>query len=120
MRRIVLVLTFLAFSACAARSLGVAPQQPAPLILISIDGWRWDYDAKAPAPNLRALMQRGVRAQNLIPSFPTKTFPNHYTIVTGLYPAHHGMVANTVAFLRTHVSTRCCSGSICPPSIAPP
>jgi predicted AlkP superfamily pyrophosphatase or phosphodiesterase len=41
-------------------------------------------------------MARGVRAENLIPSFPPKTFPNHYTIVTGLYPGHHGIVANTI------------------------
>ena len=96
MRRVALVLGVLALSACAARSLGPVPQPPAPLIVISIDGWRWDYDTKAPTPNLRALMRRGVRADNLIPSFPTKTFPNHYTIVTGLYPGHHGMVANNV------------------------
>lgn len=65
-------------------------------ILISFDGWRWDYHTKAPAPNLRSLMARGVRAENLIPSFPPKTYPNHYTIVTGLYPGHHGIVANTI------------------------
>jgi predicted AlkP superfamily pyrophosphatase or phosphodiesterase len=69
---------------------------PPTIILISFDGWRWDYDMKAPAPNLRALAARGVRAESLIPSFPSKTFPNHYTIATGLYPGHHGMVANTV------------------------
>jgi predicted AlkP superfamily pyrophosphatase or phosphodiesterase len=66
------------------------------VILISFDGWRWDYDTKAPAPNLRSLMARGVRAESLIPSFPSKTFPNHYTIVTGLYPGHHGIVANVI------------------------
>src|SRR4026209_644536 len=66
------------------------------LILISFDGWRWDYQTKAPAPNLARLSARGVHAQNLIPSFPSKTFPNHYTIVTGLYPGHHGIVANTI------------------------
>jgi predicted AlkP superfamily pyrophosphatase or phosphodiesterase len=49
------------------------------------------------APNLRALAARGVRASELIPSFPTFTFPNHYTIVTGLYPGHHGIVANVMA-----------------------
>ena len=65
-------------------------------ILISFDGWRWDYYTKAPAPNLRSLMARGVRAESLIPSFPPKTFPNHYTIVTGLYPGHHGIVANNI------------------------
>jgi predicted AlkP superfamily pyrophosphatase or phosphodiesterase len=96
MRQLTLVLAVAALSACSARGLDTGAQPPSPLILVSIDGWRWDYDLKAPAPNLRALMQRGVRAQNLIPSFPAKTFPNHYTIVTGLYPGHHGIVANAV------------------------
>jgi predicted AlkP superfamily pyrophosphatase or phosphodiesterase len=67
-----------------------------PVILISFDGWRWDYDTKAPTPHLRSLIARGVRAEGLIPSFPPKTFPNHYTIVTGLYPGRHGIVANTI------------------------
>jgi predicted AlkP superfamily pyrophosphatase or phosphodiesterase len=71
------------------------------IILISFDGWRWDYDLKAPAPNLRGLMARGIRAESLIPSFPSKTFPNHYTIVTGLYPGHHGIVANVIRDPRT-------------------
>jgi len=73
------------------------PAQPtAPLILVSLDGWRFDYHTRAPVPNVRALMTRGVRADGLIPSFPTKTFPNHYTLVTGLYPGHHGIVANSI------------------------
>jgi predicted AlkP superfamily pyrophosphatase or phosphodiesterase len=67
-----------------------------PLILISLDGWRWDYDKKAPTPNLQRLIARGVRAEGLVPTFPSKTFPNHYSVVTGLYPAHHGIVANTI------------------------
>ena len=73
-------------------------RQPAPptLILVSIDGWRWDYQQRVPVPNLQRLAARGVRADALIPSFPSKTFPNHYTIVTGLYPAHHGIIANTI------------------------
>jgi predicted AlkP superfamily pyrophosphatase or phosphodiesterase len=66
------------------------------VILVSFDGFRWDYPTKAPTPNLNRLMARGVHAQNLIPSFPSKTFPNHYTIVTGLYPGHHGIVANNI------------------------
>ncbi len=70
--------------------------QPPTLILLSFDGWRWDYARKAPTPHLHRLMARGVRAERLIPSFPSKTFPNHYTIVTGLYPGHHGIVANTM------------------------
>jgi predicted AlkP superfamily pyrophosphatase or phosphodiesterase len=66
------------------------------VILISFDGFRWDYTSKAPTPNLHRLMTRGVHARNLIPSFPSKTFPNHYTIATGLYPGHHGIIANNI------------------------
>jgi predicted AlkP superfamily pyrophosphatase or phosphodiesterase len=65
------------------------------LILISFDGFRWDYRTKYSAPNINRLAANGVSA-DLIPSYPSKTFPNHYTIVTGLYPGHHGIVANTV------------------------
>jgi predicted AlkP superfamily pyrophosphatase or phosphodiesterase len=65
------------------------------VILISFDGWRWDYAQKYPAPTLARLRRQGVGA-TLIPSFPSKTFPNHYTIVTGLYPGNHGVVGNTV------------------------
>src|SRR4029078_11143257 len=65
------------------------------LVLVSFDGWRWDYIDRFPTPNLRTLAARGALAERLIPSFPPLTFPNHYTIVTGLYPAHHGIVANT-------------------------
>jgi predicted AlkP superfamily pyrophosphatase or phosphodiesterase len=65
------------------------------LILISFDGFRWDYRTMYSAPNINRLAANGVSA-DLIPSYPSKTFPNHYTIVTGLYPGHHGIVANTV------------------------
>ena len=65
-----------------------------PLILISIDGFRWDYLDKFPAPTLAKLAVGGVHATRLISSFPTKTFPNHYTLVTGLRPEHHGIVSN--------------------------
>jgi predicted AlkP superfamily pyrophosphatase or phosphodiesterase len=72
-----------------------AVRQPI-VVLVSLDGWRWDYMDRIPAQNLRALAARGVRADGLIPSFPSKTFPNHYTLVTGLYPEHHGIVSNTM------------------------
>jgi predicted AlkP superfamily pyrophosphatase or phosphodiesterase len=65
------------------------------VILVSLDGWRWDYTQKYAASTVTRLMTRGVSA-TLIPSFPSKTFPNHYTIVTGLYPGHHGIVGNSV------------------------
>lgn len=77
----------------------VSCQHPAhppagPLIVISIDGFRWDYLQKHDTPVLRALAAAGVHAQRLTPSFPSRTFPNHYTLVTGLRPEHHGIVNN--------------------------
>ncbi|HEY5618360.1 MAG TPA: ectonucleotide pyrophosphatase/phosphodiesterase [Vicinamibacterales bacterium] len=96
MRRLVLVALLVLVAAALRAQNRAADDFSRTLILISFDGWRWDYDTKAPAPNLRSLMARGVRAENLIPAFPSKTFPNHYTIVTGLYPGHHGIVANSI------------------------
>lgn len=66
-----------------------------PLILISFDGFRWDYRATYAPSNINQLAAKGVSA-DLIPSYPSKTFPNHYSIVTGLYPGHHGIIANTI------------------------
>jgi predicted AlkP superfamily pyrophosphatase or phosphodiesterase len=66
------------------------------VILISLDGFRYDYLDKYKPPTLNRLARDGVRARWMIPSFPTKTFPNHYTIATGLYPEHHGIVENNV------------------------
>lgn len=66
------------------------------VILISLDGFRYDYPDKFGTPNILKLAREGVRAKWMIPSFPTKTFPNHYTIATGLYPEHHGIVENNV------------------------
>lgn len=77
-----------------------AAQQSPIVILVSLDGWRWDYIDRADVPNLKALAAKGVRSQGLIPSFPSVTFPNHYTLVTGLYPDHHGIIANAM-FDRT-------------------
>jgi predicted AlkP superfamily pyrophosphatase or phosphodiesterase len=64
------------------------------VVLVSMDGFRWDYYKIYKTPNLNKLANDGVKADRLIPSFPTVTFPNHYTIVTGLYPDHHGIVNN--------------------------
>lgn len=64
------------------------------LILISIDGFRWDYMSRYPTPNLDRIAAAGSMAQRLLPVFPTLTFPNHYSIATGLYPDRHGIVAN--------------------------
>src|SRR4051794_24397131 len=80
-------------AACATTPANEA-RTTGPLILISIDGFRWDYLEKFPAPTLRSLAASGVHMARLIPSFPSKTFPNHYTLVTGLRPEHHGIVSN--------------------------
>lgn len=61
------------------------------VILVSIDGFRYDYAERYGATNL---MGFDASATKMIPSFPSKTFPNHYTIATGLYPGHHGLVSN--------------------------
>lgn len=66
------------------------------VVLISFDGFRADYVDRPAAVNLRRLAARGVRAERMIPAFPSKTFPNHYTLVTGLTPEHHGIVANVI------------------------
>jgi predicted AlkP superfamily pyrophosphatase or phosphodiesterase len=65
------------------------------VILVSLDGFRYDYARKYDAHNLVALGERGASAPDgMIPAYPSITFPNHYTIVTGLYPEHHGIVGN--------------------------
>jgi predicted AlkP superfamily pyrophosphatase or phosphodiesterase len=66
------------------------------VILISLDGFRYDYLSKYRPANLNYLARKGVRAKWMIPSFPTKTFPNHYAIATGLYPQNNGIVENTI------------------------
>jgi predicted AlkP superfamily pyrophosphatase or phosphodiesterase len=66
------------------------------LILISLDGFRYDYLQKYQPTNLNRLAREGVRAKWMIPSFPSKTFPNHYTVATGLYPQHHGIIENNI------------------------
>jgi predicted AlkP superfamily pyrophosphatase or phosphodiesterase len=69
--------------------------QPQPyVILISFDGFRWDYCNRGITPNIELLVKEGVKASSLQPVFPTKTFPNHYSIVTGLYPENHGIIFN--------------------------
>ena len=72
-----------------------AAQKKPYVILISIDGLRSDFVEKFNAKSLQAYGKSGVVADYMTSSFPSLTFPNHYSIVTGLYPAHHGLVDNT-------------------------
>lgn len=95
------VLLTLALSACASRdprpaAAPVAVPAAPSLLLISIDGFRADYLDRGITPNLARIEREGVRAAWMTPSYPSLTFPNHYTLVTGLRPDRHGMVHNTM------------------------
>src|SRR5690606_7808089 len=88
MRFIFWLFLSIGFAACAQ-------QKDRPyVILMSFDGFRNDYVTKYNLPNFKQFIKNGAAAEGLIPSFPSKTFPNHYTLVTGLYPGHHGLVDN--------------------------
>lgn len=78
----------------AGRSNSAAQQAKPYVILISADGFRSDFSVKYAAKFLQSREAKGVKAEAMIPSYPTLTFPNHFSIVTGLYPAHHGLVNN--------------------------
>ncbi len=65
------------------------------VVMLSMDGFRWDYPDRVETPNLDKIARMGVKAESLQPSFPTKTFPNHYSMATGLYPDNHGIVMNS-------------------------
>ncbi|WP_313435589.1 ectonucleotide pyrophosphatase/phosphodiesterase [Stenotrophomonas sp.] len=73
-----------------------ADAPPPKLLLISIDGLRADALDRGMTPNLQRIIDGGVRARWMTPSYPSLTFPNHYTIVTGLRPDHHGIVNNSM------------------------
>jgi predicted AlkP superfamily pyrophosphatase or phosphodiesterase len=64
------------------------------VILISFDGFRNDYVERFDLKNFKKFAATGTISEGLIPCYPSKTFPNHYSIVTGLYPGHHGLVDN--------------------------
>jgi predicted AlkP superfamily pyrophosphatase or phosphodiesterase len=88
----------LALAAIAAQTRPIPSAQVARpiVILVSIDGWRWDYLERFQPPAIGGLAKRGVVAEALVPVFPSKTFPNHYTIITGQYPGRHGIVSNSM------------------------
>ena len=75
--------------------LSYGQQDSAPyVVLVSFDGFRYDYVQRFNLPHFKKFIREGSCAKGLIPSFPSKTFPNHYTLVTGLYPGNHGLVDN--------------------------
>ncbi|OAN62896.1 hypothetical protein A8B79_01320 [Balneola sp. EhC07] len=76
---------------------GCSPEKEQPqVLLISFDGFRADYLTKTETPNFDRLIKNGATADGLIPIFPTKTFPNHYAIATGLYPENNGLIGNNM------------------------
>ena len=101
LRGIALAAALALLGACATAPLPspaaeAAQEVRAPVtILVSIDGFRPDYLGRGDTPTLDSMAAAGVRAE-MRPSFPTKTFPNHYTIVTGLRPDRHGIVDNNM------------------------
>ncbi|KAA3617247.1 MAG: alkaline phosphatase family protein [Calditrichaeota bacterium] len=99
MRKTIILLLFIATQS-------VLGQSNEYLILISWDGCRWDYLNRDLTPNVQKLIDNGVRAKSLKPSFPSKTFPNHYTIVTGLYPKNHGIIFNRFTNMQSGNSYR--------------
>ncbi|XP_034031618.1 bis(5'-adenosyl)-triphosphatase enpp4 [Thalassophryne amazonica] len=74
----------------------LAQQSPMPLLLVSFDGFRADYLKRFPMPNLKFLYSQGVLVEQLTNVFTTKTFPNHYSLVTGLYAESHGILASNM------------------------
>lgn len=68
--------------------------EPQKVLLVSFDGFRWDYLNRVPTPHFHAVMKNGVHVKQVTNIFITKTYPNHYTLVTGLFAENHGIVAN--------------------------
>ena len=91
-----LALALLSLTACPqARRVEAPPRKPT-VILISVDGLRADYPERVNLPTIARLAAEGVRAESMVPVFPSKTFPNHYSLVTGLWAEEHGILDNTI------------------------
>jgi predicted AlkP superfamily pyrophosphatase or phosphodiesterase len=98
-KKIILLFVFsLSFNTITAAS---AEKEKPYILIVSLDGFRWDYLDRNLTPNLKKIENNGVRALNLQPVFPSKTFPNHYSIVTGLYPQNHGIIHNSFININT-------------------
>ncbi|MET0809394.1 MAG: ectonucleotide pyrophosphatase/phosphodiesterase [Pseudoxanthomonas sp.] len=93
--RVAWLAALLALAACTTTR-PLPSEEPVPLLLVSVDALRADYLDRGDTPNLDRLARQGVRADWMNPSYPALTFPNHFTLVTGLRPDHHGVVHNTM------------------------
>ncbi len=90
-----LLLALAPFLAWLALNTHAQPASRPYVILVSMDGFRFDYAERFKAKNILAVRDNGASAAAMIPSFPSVTFPNHISIVTGMYPEHHGIVGNS-------------------------
>ncbi|MFD2033617.1 ectonucleotide pyrophosphatase/phosphodiesterase [Belliella marina] len=88
-----ITLFYFAFIICQNQSYG--QERDTYVILISLDGYRFDYTERFQPENISRFIENGTAATSMIPSFPTKTFPNHYSIATGMKPENHGLVNNS-------------------------
>lgn len=90
-----LAAVFFLLASCDATLPNASGQGSRPyLVLVSFDGFRWDYASLTDTPALDRMTRNGLKAEALEPAFPTLTFPNHYSIATGVLPWRHGIVAN--------------------------
>ncbi|GJM59553.1 ectonucleotide pyrophosphatase/phosphodiesterase [Persicobacter diffluens] len=87
-------LTGMVFCSCGKKMQPSTEEAYHPLILISLDGYRFDYTEKYAPPHLAQFSKEGVKAKSMIPSYPSKTFPNHWAVITGMYPGHNGLIHN--------------------------
>ncbi|MDR7209421.1 ectonucleotide pyrophosphatase/phosphodiesterase [Flavobacterium piscis] len=94
MRKLTIQLLSVTFCLLTSSLLHSQSEKNAYVVLVSMDGFRWDYAKHFKLKNMNQIAKEGVHARSMQPSYPSKTFPNHYSIVTGLYPDHHGIINN--------------------------
>ena len=85
---------FISFLIVCSFTLLLMAQQDTYTIIVSCDGFRWDFSIVYDAPNIDQMAREGVQS-DMQPSYPASTFPNYYAMATGLYPDHHGIVNNS-------------------------
>ena len=90
-----IILGLVLMAGCKSASQSQKQSKSNYVVILSMDGFRWNYTKDVETPAFDSLANNGVKAEAIIPCFPSKTFPNHYTLATGLYPGEHGIVANS-------------------------